>query len=56
MGKTNQSPIGHLKRTYRIKKSTQIINLKLIIWGLLKELKECESSDVPKNIEIIAST
>lgn len=36
--------------------ASQIINPNLLTPALLKELKKCESSDVRKNIEILAST
>jgi len=38
------------------KVASQIINPNLLTPALLKELKKCESSDVRKNIEILAST
>ncbi|MFP3596075.1 DUF5995 family protein [Chryseobacterium sp. SIMBA_029] len=38
------------------KVATQILNPKLLTPALMKELKKCESSDVVKNIEILAST
>lgn len=38
------------------KVATQIVNPKIASPALLKELKKCESSDVVKNIEILAST
>ncbi|WP_027381282.1 DUF5995 family protein [Chryseobacterium daeguense] len=38
------------------KVATQILNPKIITPALLKELKKCESNDVAKNIEILAST
>lgn len=37
------------------KVATQILNPKLLTPALTKELKKCESSDVVKNIEILAS-
>lgn len=38
------------------KVATQILNPKILTPALTKELKKCESSDVVKNIEILAST
>lgn len=38
------------------KVASQIINPNILTPALLKELKKCESSDVRKNIEILAST
>ncbi len=38
------------------KVASQIINPHILTPALLKELKKCESSDVRKNIEILAST
>ncbi|SIS89626.1 DUF5995 family protein [Chryseobacterium gambrini] len=38
------------------KVATQILNPKILTHSLLKELKKCESNDVVKNIEILAST
>ncbi|MBL7878498.1 MAG: hypothetical protein JNN23_01350 [Chryseobacterium gambrini] len=38
------------------KVATQILNPKILTPSLLKELKKCESNDVVKNIEILAST
>lgn len=38
------------------KVASQIINPNLLTPALLKELKKCESSNVRKNIEILAST
>lgn len=38
------------------KVATQILNPKIVTPSLLKELKKCESNDVVKNIEILAST
>ncbi len=38
------------------KVATQILNPKILTPALLKELKNCESSDVVKNIEILEST
>ncbi|PWW30003.1 MULTISPECIES: DUF5995 family protein [unclassified Chryseobacterium] len=38
------------------KVATQILNPKILTPSLLKELKNCESSDVVKNIEILEST
>ncbi|WP_336716734.1 DUF5995 family protein [Chryseobacterium mucoviscidosis] len=38
------------------KVATQILNPKILTPSLLRELKKCESNDVVKNIEILAST
>lgn len=38
------------------KVASQILNPKILTPALLKELKKCESSDIVKNIEILAST
>jgi hypothetical protein len=38
------------------KVATQILNPKILTPALTKELKKCESNDVVKNIEILAST
>jgi hypothetical protein len=38
------------------KVASQILNPKILTPALTKELKKCESSDVVKNIEILAST